>query len=319
LSALVRDRWGIDNGRRSPFPGGATLRSGTVGWVLAGRDHPHRCLGGALAWARQQSVAELHVLVDDPAAAAVVARRASLFTLPSTVWRLDGRAMSLARPAPPATFEAPPPVAELFRPLLVAAGIEVVTEQGELLGEVRGLEVARVVSDGDDARLEVGVGRFDREAFALMNADLPDVDALAKAIATVSGHRQPGALRHQLNQLVPERWLRSDLLADPSPVGAVELEAVESAVPRRNLTEPAPATAVGIDRDGRAIVVTCSSGVDLDLVPTAADDRLAHQPGSRLVLALPERDVLPVTRALARDLIDEAEIVTVPDGWHGRA
>ncbi|MEJ7583870.1 MAG: hypothetical protein WKF43_07225 [Acidimicrobiales bacterium] len=287
--------------------------------MLTGADHAVRSLGGALAWARQQSVSELHVLVDEAEAAAVVARRAALFDGAATVWRVVDRSLVAASPSPPPTFNVPPPIAELFRPLLKAAGTDVVTEQGELLAEVRGLEVARVVCDGDDARLEVGVGRFDREAFALMNANVPDGDALAKAVATVGGHRRPDALRHPLNQLVPERWLRSDLLGDPARVGAVSLEPVESAVPRRNLTEAAPATALGLDRDGRPVVVTCSSGVDLDLVPTAADDRQAHAPGARLVLALPERDVLAVTEALAEALVEQAEIVAVADSWHGPA
>lgn len=315
----MRDRWAVDDGVRGPFPGGATLRSGPAGWALVGAEHPARGLGGALAWARQHSVSDLHVLIDDADAAAVVARRAGQFRRPASVWVVEGRTLSAAHAAPPATFGPPPPTAELFRPLLAAAGTEVVTEQGELLGEVRGLEVARIVSDGNDARLEIGVGRFDREAFALMNADLDDGVALAKAVATVRDLRRADALRHPLNQLVPERWLRSDLLTDPGRVGAASLEPVESAVPRRNLTEPAPATAVGVDGDGRPIVVTCSSGVDLDLVPTAADDRLAHCPEARLVVALPGRDMLPVTEALAAALVDRAEIVTVADGWRGRS
>ena len=51
--------------------------------------------------------------------------------------------------------------------------------------------------------------------------------------------------------------------------------------------------------DGRSVVVAASIGVDLDLVPAAADARLAHAPDARLVLALPQRDALAVTRRLA--------------------
>ena len=40
-----------------------------------------------------------------------------------------------------------------------------------------------------------------------------------------------------------------------------------------------------------------------------ADDRLAHAPGARLVLAMPARAVLPVTEALAAALLEPAEIV----------
>ena len=56
------------------------------------------------------------------------------------------------------------------------------------------------------------------------------------------------------------------------------------------------------------MVVVTSTGIDLDLVPTAADLRLAHAPGARLVLAVPERDAHPVTRRLAGELVEPAEV-----------
>src|SRR6266508_3160072 len=49
-------------------------------------------------------------------------------------------------------------------------------------------------------------------------------------------------------------------------------------------------------------------GVERDLVPTAADVRLATEPGARLVLAVPERDDVPATRALAGSLDRPAEV-----------
>ena len=75
------------------------------------------------------------------------------------------------------------------------------------------------------------------------------------------------------------------------------------------------ATAVGTDLDGRPVVVTCSTGVDLDLVPSAADDRLTHAPGARLVLAVPADDALGITSDLAALLRQGAQVVTVPDDW----
>ena len=44
-------------------------------------------------------------------------------------------------------------------------------------------------------------------------------EALAKATGIVRSIRQPGSPRHQLNQLAPERWLRAEHIADPSPLG----------------------------------------------------------------------------------------------------
>jgi hypothetical protein len=322
LAVLVREGWSGASGRPGTFPGGATLVGGARGWVLVGADGARR-LGGALAWARQQGVTELHVLADDPVVAALMARRAGRFAEPPAVWVVEDRAVRAAVAAPVPVPAVPPPSAELFRPVLADAGLEVVVEQGVLLGEVLGLEVARVVPAGDEGgddthvRLEVGVGRFDREAFAMINADLRDTEALAKATAIVRSVRRPDAPRHQLNQLAPERWLRADLEADPSPLGLDRLEPVEPALPRANLKDRSPASALGADASGRPVVVTFSRGVDLDLVPSAADDRAVHAPDARLVLAVPARDVHHVTEALAAALTDPAEVVPVAGGWQG--
>ena len=62
-------------------------------------------------------------------------------------------------------------------------------------------------------------------------------------------------------------------------------------------------------------VVVCSVGVDLDLVPAAAEARLALAPDARLLLVVPEGDDHPATRALANRLKDPAEVVAVPGDW----
>jgi hypothetical protein len=78
--------------------------------------------------------------------------------------------------------------------------------------------------------------------------------------------------------------------------------------------------AVGVDDDGGAVVVACSVGIDLDLVPFAADARGAvGLDDARLLLAVPERDDHPVTRALATRLRQPAEVVPVPVPAPGRA
>ena len=74
---------------------------------------------------------------------------------------------------------------------------------------------------------------------------------------------------------------------------------------------PGPAVASGVDEAGRSVVLVCSVGIDLDVVPFAADARLCLDPAARLLLALPERDVHPVTRRMAERLVDPAEIVAV--------
>lgn len=321
LGALARGRWPdeADGARLGSFPGGATLLGDARLWVLLeaeGEVDASRRLGAALAVARRAGVDQVDLLAEDPAAAAVLARRAALFARPPAVWTVTGVDLSPAVAAPPAEDPAPAPEAELFRPVLVAAGLETVVEGGSLLGEVLGLEVARVVA-GDDAsaHVEVGVGRFDREVGAMMFAELSETDALARAADVVADVRRPGAARHPLNQLVPERWLRSVVVSRPELVGASELRPVGSAIARANLKETGVATAVGTAVDGTPLVVTCSTGVDLELVPSAADDRLTHAPDARLVLVIPARDALAVTTELAAHLVAPAEVVTVGDDW----
>jgi hypothetical protein len=172
-----------------------------------------------------------------------------------------------------------------------------VAEHGYVAGELRGLEVARVTGD----RLEVGVGEADRELTAMLHGDLAPEDALRRVVTIVQEHRRPGAPPHPLNQLVPERWLRWTL---PNVTPA-----------------PAPRPRVGLrERDiacgtRAGEVVVCSVGVDLDLVPAAAEARQAIAPNAPLVLVVPERDDHPVTRALAARLRQPAEVTTVNGDW----
>jgi hypothetical protein len=63
------------------------------------------------------------------------------------------------------------------------------------------------------------------------------------------------------------------------------------------------------------VVCVASVGIDLDLVPTAADARVRYAPDARLVLVLPERDAHAATRALAGDLARPADIVTRSGDW----
>jgi len=316
LRTLAQSRWEVADGARAgAFPEGASLSDGERCWVLV-EDGGERRLGGALAVARRAGVSELHLIVTDQRAGAVVARRASTFAVPPQVWWAQSRELTAVAPALVATDPAPAPEAELYRPLLRAAGLDPVVEGANLVGELLGLEVARVVvADDGSAHVEAGVGRFDREVGAMMFAELGEADALARAVDIVARYRTHGAPRHPLNQLVLERWLRAVVIACPSVVGASELRAVGSALPRRNLTEEGVATAVGVHETGVEVVVCCSTGVYLDLVPTAADDRLTHAPGARLVLAVPERDAVAVTVDLAAQLASPAEVVAVPGDW----
>jgi hypothetical protein len=199
--------------------------------------------------------------------------------------------------------------------MLRAAGAEVVVEHGVIFGEIRGLEVARVrVDDDGRAVLDVGVGRFDQEATALLHGHLPTEDALARAIDEVARHRRPDAVPHPVNRLARDRWLRAQVLDDPSLVGLRSLEPVAPATPRRNTRDALPAGAVGTDDDGARVLVVCSVGVDLDLVPVAAD-LAAREHADRVTLVTPPRDQVPVLRSLADRLAVPATFVGVEGDW----
>ncbi|HEX5366451.1 MAG TPA: hypothetical protein VFW63_07295 [Acidimicrobiales bacterium] len=324
LAALVAGRWGPGPRRRGALGTTATLVERGTGWVLPDGD-PARSLGPALVWAEREGVEDLHLLAGaGPDAAGLLARQASLFVDGPAVWAVEGTGLVPAAPAATPARLAAPAAPELID-VMIDAGVEIVVEGGVVRGEVEGLEVARIVLDpgaGGAARLEVGVGRADRELTAMVHAGLAPLEQLSRVVAIVRRQRRPGAGRHPLNQLVPERWLRAVLCREPALVGLAALRPAEGARPRPDLRARDVAMAVGEDDRGRSTVVACSVGVALDLVPTAADGRAAIDAGgrppvspSRLLLAVPERDAHPRTRDLAARLRSPAEVVTVPGDW----
>ena len=109
------------------------------------------------------------------------------------------------------------------------------------------------------------------------------------------------------------------LTADPSLVGASWLEPAEPTVPRQSVAD-GPGFAVGASADGTPMVVGCAGGIDLSLVPAAADLRLAVAARSadtpRLVIAGAAGHLHPAVLRLAEALVDPAEVVALPDDWH---
>jgi hypothetical protein len=307
LGALARDNLGLVDGEPSSLPGGAALRAGGTGAVLV-QDAPARGLGPALAWARRHDVHELHVLVEDRAGQ--LARQGEWFANAPTVWWVRGRELHRVEPEPHEPPPPPPPGAMALASDIAEAGATVVVEHGAVVGEVLGLEVARVAGNGDDFALEVGIGRHDREAFAVIHGDRPAASALADVVRSVRDGRRVGAPASPLHRLAQERWLREVLLARPDLAGAGALERHEGPLARPDLKAPWPAVAVGDE-----VVVVASVGVDPDLVPYASDARAIVDPGARLVLVVPERDALAVTRDLAASLREPAEVRTVADEW----
>jgi hypothetical protein len=277
-----------------------------------------------LAWAIRHDADELNVIAES--GTGTLARRAAEFTMPITVWHAEGRLLLPAIAEPIA-----PPVAAAaehlrFNGLIVEAGATPVVEHGVVSGEVRGLEVCRVVADADlgTVRLEVGVGRPDREAFQLIHGDVPPVEALARVVEAVTKYRNVDVPQHPLNRVARERLLRWRLEQDPALVGAVNLEPVAPPLPRRNVNEGGACSAIGTDTRGGVVLAVCSTGVDLDVIPYAADARLAATGGSSMaaapgvdggelhvVVALPSRDLVSLTHDLAARLVQPVELVPV--------
>lgn len=289
------------------------MSQGATSWVLV-EDRPDRGLGVALTWALRQNAEHLHVLVSDRAGD--LARRASEFDIDITVWSTSGReagaTLSVATPEPFAGQAEVDGRHLAFVDVILDSGAEVVVEHGVVCGEVRGLEVCRVVTDAvtGDCRLEVGVGAHDREAFGLLHGDTPTAESLRRIVDVVASHRRDGADPHPLNRLGAERALRARLIAEPSLVDASFLRWAAPATPRANLKDPVPCVAVGDSRSGQPMVVVCSTGVDIDVVPFAAEARLFHAaPDTELVIAVPERDATSLTRQLAGTLRHPARVV----------
>ena len=314
--ALVVDAFARDGESLTvvPFPNGAMVRDGSTAWVLLD-DGAVRGLGPAMVLADREGLEALHVMAEAVDTVGVLARRAVQFRDAPKVWRVDGRSLVAAEPAPAPVPSEPSAAARELVGMLLAAGIDVTIEHGEIRGELRGLEIARVVESEDGTRLEVGVGRHDREAFTMVHGDLPTAQALDSVIASVDAVRRADAEAHPLRRLAPEGWLRWRVLQDPDLIGARDLAPAEPPVPRDSVKDVGASIAVGTDQGGQSMVVACSVGIDLDVVPTAADARALHDPDARVVIVVPERDDHPATRRLATRLLDPAEVIGVVGDW----
>ncbi len=302
LRALVRDhlaRSNDDGIAPAVFARGAAVIESGNSWVLVEKQ-TSRGLGPALLWSLKEGASTLNVLAES--GTGILARQAAWLDFPITVWHVNDRTLipAVAEPFPderqPSTEHA------AFVPLIVQGGATPVVEHGIVAGEVLGLEVCRVVDDPvtGAARLEVGMGAHDREAFAMLHGDKPKVDALADVVKNVKQHRRPGALPHPFNRIAPERMLRAVILDAPKMVGAVSLDVCDPPMRRTNVLDITPCVARGKTFDGGDVVVLVTSGADPDIVPFALDARafVDHRHGSvsELRIAMATGHVTPTNR-----------------------
>lgn len=312
------------------FHDGAAVVADGRAWVLVDRG-AQRSLGPALAWSRRQGSTTTSILIDDPAAAGALARRAGGLLAPPDIWVVRDRELDRAAPMPLPVEAASAEEHLAFVETIERAGAQPIVEHGVVTGEVRGLEVCRVVdapTTGAFAEfadvatatapetgapgIEVGVGPNDREAFRIIHGHIPTVDALAGVVASVESVRGTDVPHHPLNRLARERFMRWWLEQDPEAIGLDALVPAAPPTPRPGLNDAVPCVASALDSRGAPVSVVCSSGVDLDLVGFVADVQIAS--GLPVIVALARRDDLPITRELLALLAAPVDIVTVDLG-----
>ncbi|MGH1489930.1 MAG: hypothetical protein ACRBK7_11145 [Acidimicrobiales bacterium] len=315
-----------------------------------------RGLGPALRWARSQG-AERLTLIAEADVASDLARRAGLLDVAVDVWSATGAEVEPATESPILRPPELPTDELRFASVISEAGARALDDHGMLIAEIAGLEVARVVteepvageiisgeavpgeSDADDGpaggepadrpvsgylpvddgpHLSVGVGQADRELQQYIHGHLDDDTNLRRAIAAVVRERRPGVGSHPLARVARQRWLRAIALDDPALLGLSALEAVTPLRPRHTVLGDEPAVAIGHDDQGNTSVVAFSVGVDLDLLPEAADYRHRDAPDARLVIVLPERDRKLATTGAA-DWLPGVVITSIDVPWESLA
>lgn len=320
LAALLRSQ-GVDTrAAQHRFALGAASVVDNSAWILVSDGTEGGSgLGAALAWSIRRHVDVVRIIAEH--GASVMARRAAYFDIDVDVFGIAGTAVARTTPAP---VDLPPPPAPAHLgliPVIERAGAEAVVEYGVVTGEVRGLEVCRVVDEPGSSgmvRLEVGVGVHDREAFAMIHGDVPPDEALAGVVRAVSDVRTPDGAPHPLRQLAAERLLRWRIEREPELIGLDSVARVPPPVARRNVSDAVPCCALGRRSDGTPVVVVCSVGVDLDAVPYAADARssVGNDLGvenPETLLVVPRRDAVPMTHELAAQLRAPFTVVAVDD------
>jgi hypothetical protein len=304
LAGLISQHLGIDaSGYTFESCGlGTALICDDAVWILVDGD-ASRALGPAIAWSSKYT-RPLHLVVDNNCG--ILARRAGGFRTSITVWHVDDMQLSPAVVEPHGIeVKAPDSHLDLIS-TISNAGAEPLVEWGVVTGEVRGLEICRVVDDEliSQARIEVGIGAHDRETFALVHQDRPIEESIASVVETVSVHRRKGAPFHPYNHLAPERFARWRAMHTPTSIGFASLTPVDPPVARTNVKDSVPCVALGDDGDGNVTATVFVHGIDLDVVSFAVDAAIQHSCKNVMIVARLQ-DVVASLRLMA-----DATIVT---------
>lgn len=235
------------------------------------------------------------------ARAELYARWFNYFNFEATLWQAQqapasqvaASELSESEPA-----EISPELAELAE----AHDLAVVVDHGDITFEYLGLEIARVTTEGGQQRLEVGVGTYDQAAFAVMNPDLVDEEALKNVLAQVKKARHSEAESTPLKRMSLHRWKLHELIAEPEILGLKSLKQVESFEPKGGIKDESVALAVGepaeISAASGPVTLGVISSIDLAAIPTLCD--IANRHGSeRAILAGFKKDLHPTLKELA--------------------
>ncbi len=310
--SIARDHFSIPDGAEvETAPFGVIVRDANRACIVtSSRDLA--VLGGVLVWIDRNTPAVTSLVVEHNGG--IHARRSRLLAPEIDLCGCAGGEVREARPAQLPDIEHIDADLAVFVALIERSGARAVVESGILRAEVAGLEVARVVVGEAGPRLEVGIGRFDREAGVLLHADRQIEPTLVEVIQRVARHRRPGASSDAVNRLCRERWIREVVCADPAMVGVDTVEFVEPIPPRLSLLERTPACLLLAGE--RRVLVACSVGADLGLVPALADLVARHAPDEIRVVS-PARDQLPYLSRLAARLSAPVAFYPVDPPWDG--
>lgn len=266
-------------------------------------------LGTAVLWAIANDLSPVNLILDENRPDLAFA--AAGFGEPTPrVWRADGRALVAIDPEPP--LVPPPPECPDALRELDRAGLDVVADHGVWLGEVHGLEVARVGHLDGSCVLDIGVGVHDQLAAAL-DRSRSERDKLTTVVDLVRTHRRAGSAPHPIGRLVRSRWLRSRAMADPDLVGVDALVPTPLLVPRPGLNETQ--TAAGLGRRGDdEVLVLFGVGIDVGIPETAAGLLHHHQP-DEVVVVVPPRDRHHRIDAMVAALDRPSAVVELEGEW----
>ena len=313
LRALVSEHRGAETPEPTTVGTGAFLRipSGDdAGECWAYRpEAPAGTLGQAVVWAHRNGCSELNVVFDDMAAEMAFVAEGYRAPHPR-VWIASGRSLRSAEPKRPEVPE--PPACTEFAMMMRDAGLDVVADHGVWIGEINGLELARVGERDGECTIDIGVGAYDQFAASALQRGDPAAK-LRQVVDMVRPHRTAHAEPHPLGRLVRSRWLRAQALRSPGLVDVDELAPIPLLQERPGLMETQPAAAIALRGNARVLMIF-TVGIDVAVSETAAALSRLHEP-DEVIVVLPERDRHPAIVASVELVAAPASVITLEGEW----